>query len=135
MTSSPTVLGERLRRERLTRDETQAETAARFGIGQSSYHRWESGDAEPRPNRYAAVGEFLGIPGTEVYALIKSEHVPTSLEDIRRRIQGLQRELLDNAAATGSLRKEIGAQRLEIDSLRADLNLLKMAVGGPAKRK
>jgi transcriptional regulator with XRE-family HTH domain len=53
-------LGEQIRRERSRRGDTKKDAAARFGISQSSYFRWESGEDRPEDDMFGAIGRYLG---------------------------------------------------------------------------
>lgn len=89
-------LGELLRRERTRRSERQVDTAARFGITQPSYHRWERGDSRPDDAHFAEVARFLGIKVDEVWQLVHgASPEPTSLNQLREQVDGLQRDIDD----------------------------------------
>jgi transcriptional regulator with XRE-family HTH domain len=101
-------LGDRLRRERKRRKETQAETAARFDVNQSSYHRWEDGTNRPDPIHYEPIGTFLGVSLSEVHRMIYQGDEPASLEELRAEIDRREAQL-----------------RLEVEELRRDIEDLR----------
>ncbi|MEO1065356.1 MAG: helix-turn-helix transcriptional regulator [Actinomycetota bacterium] len=96
-----TALGELLRRERRRRGETQAQAAARFGIAQPSYHRWESGENRPDDEKFTQIGGYLGISAEEVLRVVHQTELPTSLEQVRDDVRALQRDVDDLKEALG----------------------------------
>ena len=89
------AFGEALRRERSRRKERQRDTAARFGVSQPSYHRWESGENLPDDELRQKVAEYLGITVGEVWELMHNESAPASLEALHQDIADLQRDIAD----------------------------------------
>lgn len=90
-----TMLAEALRRERVRRHERQEDTAARFGISQPSYWRWEAGKGLPNDRFFAAVADFLGMTTEEVWQLAYGDEKPQSLSNLTEMISGLQRDIDD----------------------------------------
>ncbi len=85
-------LGQRLHEERLRRREPEAAAATFFGVSQASYHRWESGQHEPKPQRYRALADYLGTDVADVATTIRGESGP-GIEALRRRVEDLERDL------------------------------------------
>jgi transcriptional regulator with XRE-family HTH domain len=115
----PSELGKNLRDERLRRKETQGETAARFDIAQSSYHRWESGENKPDDGRLADIAHFLGRSTEEVWKMIHEGKEPTSLELLRTQVAQLQRDNEELRSLRRQVNNELPAMREEMDLLRA----------------
>lgn len=88
-------LGERLRRERRRRKETQAQTAARFGVSQPAYHRWETGQNQPESDRYAQIASYLGFKVEELWQLVHDAAPPLTLATLEERVNELARDIDD----------------------------------------
>lgn len=74
------IIGERVRRERIRRQLPQAEAGVLFGISQPSFHRWESGATKPDAEHFAKLGDFLGCTVDEVWAMVFEEAPPVELD-------------------------------------------------------
>lgn len=88
-------LGERLRRERKRRHETQAEAAARFGVNQSSYHRWEDGTNRPDGTQFPEIGKYIGASLAEIHQMVFESAEPSSLALLQEQIEQLRRDIED----------------------------------------
>ena len=62
-------LSEMLANEQARRGITDYRAAAEIGVSQQTYSTWKHG-SEPRPNKYAALAEWLGMPPEEVAGII-----------------------------------------------------------------
>lgn len=120
--------GARLRRERNRRGENQAQAAARFNVGQSSYHRWESGEAIPAPERLGDIAEYLGVDVKELWHLIHDGPVPTSLEEVHDQLREMSLEMAQRKSADNDLRTLLAAQDEQIAELRRMIQVLTLAV-------
>ncbi len=103
-------LGELLRRERTRRGERQVDAAARFGISQASYHRWESGENRPSDEQFATVGNFLGLHVDDVWKLVHHGEEPTSLDATRQEVAELKRDVADLRAVVAELKMLLTSQ-------------------------
>jgi len=93
---STSRLGERLRRERLRRNELQAPAAARFNVTQPSYSRWESGKIFPDEKHYSDIAQYLGLTVEEVWSLMNDgDPRPISLDSLKSEIADLKRDIVD----------------------------------------
>lgn len=90
-----TAFSEALRRERVRRGENQRQTAARFGVSQPSYFRWETGDTLPRDQHWSQVAGFLGMSVDDLYFLIHDEEPPSSHTNLDERMSALERDIVD----------------------------------------
>lgn len=102
-TSEPTEpgdIGSLLRAERAKRAETQATAAARFGITQPSYGRWEAGRHDPSDEHFDTIASYLGV---EVGAVWQAVH--------------------------GTPADEVLSPRENVDALRADIEELYEVIG------
>lgn len=115
-----TELGERLRRERRRRQETQAQAAEYFGVRQPSYYRWEAGETVPDPDRLGLIAEYLGCEIQEVWSMLHDGPIPTSLEGVRTEVRELRRNYEDFAEA----RAEIAELRETVNTLSNDVKTL-----------
>jgi transcriptional regulator with XRE-family HTH domain len=52
----------------------QVDAAAHFGVGQSSYARWELGDAVPDVRHYARMADYLGVTIADVWTALNARH-------------------------------------------------------------
>ena len=99
------TIGGLVRRERLRRQERQVDAAARFGVSQSTYSRWESGAIQPDDRHFAAIGRYVGI----------------GVEDLWEAAHGEGGSAAAAAAAHDALLAQIDALRSEIEDLRRQL--------------
>ena len=101
-------LGESIRRERARRGDTKAEAAARFGIPQSTYFRWESGEDTPEDDTFAAIARYLGLKADEVWVMAHGAHEELdSLEAMRLEIAALWRMVDVQRDALAALEAEV----------------------------
>jgi transcriptional regulator with XRE-family HTH domain len=106
--TSEVTLGELIRRERTRRGDTKQETAARFGISQASYFRWESGEDRPDDDTFAAIGRYLGRPVDEVWELAHGGDArPDTMEAIRLEIAALWRMVDTQRDALADISAEV----------------------------
>jgi transcriptional regulator with XRE-family HTH domain len=63
------ALAETLRVRREEVGLSQAQLAARIGVGQQAVSRWERGEAVPRPARVVALAEVLGLEAAALHRL------------------------------------------------------------------
>lgn len=98
-------LGRRLREERHRRNEPEADAAVFFGISQASYHRWESGQHEPKPARYNELARYLGMTVADVNALLRGE-TTTTLDELRATVADLQRDVIELRGVLRAVRNE-----------------------------
>jgi transcriptional regulator with XRE-family HTH domain len=91
----PSELGNRLRNERKTRDMTQKDVAARFGITQSSYSRWENGISPPHDDQFAEVAAYIGVTTGEVWQMVYDSEEPVSLKLLQDEMAALRRQMTD----------------------------------------
>lgn len=127
----PSELGERLRRERVRRRETQDQTATRFKVSQPSYHRWESGETNPNDKHFGEIANFLGCKTDEVWKMVYQGVEPTSLDGLRQQIEELNRDMDDLRTIRGQM-DEVYELRNEVGRLRAELDALRGNEGGKA---
>ncbi len=88
--------GEILRRERTRRGETQLQTAARFGVSQAGYSRWENGTAYPSDKHWKKMAGFLGMKIDELYAMFNEQEGidakdPMTLHKLAEDVAALER--------------------------------------------
>lgn len=96
------ALAARLREARRRRDETQTEAAARFGITQPSYSRWELGQSSPSEQHLDALASFLGMAPDDLDRLLGREaDGDDPLEAVRAELAALQREVAELRAHLG----------------------------------
>lgn len=88
-------LGERLRRERVRRGDRQMDVAARMGISQPSYHRWEVGENYPDDRQFAKVAGYLGCTTEEVWRMVHGDEAPASLSRVQDDVEALRRDVED----------------------------------------
>lgn len=125
-------LGEMLRRERIRRKERQRDTAARFGVSQPSYAKWESG-TRPDDSRLADIASFLGLQLEEVWRMTHgASKAPATLDELRARMADLERDVQDLRTGYQDARKTNADMRSLLDELKAAL-LTPPKVEPPAK--
>jgi len=90
-----TAFSEALRRERLRRGENQRHVAARFGVSQPSYYRWENGEATPRDKYRPAVAAYLGLDSPRLTKLLYETEEPATYTEMMERIAALERDVAD----------------------------------------
>jgi transcriptional regulator with XRE-family HTH domain len=114
--ASQVTLGELIRRERTRRGDTKQDTAARFGISQASYFRWESGEDRPDDDTFAAIGRYLGRKVDEVWELAHGGDArPDTMEAMRLEIAALWRMVDTQRDALADLKAEVRSVRLPAD--------------------
>ncbi len=91
--------GARLREARRRRGETQTDAAARFGVTQPSYSRWELGQSSPSVEQFDALAGFLGMTPDEFDRLLQGTIDP--LDAVRAELAELQREVAELRARLG----------------------------------
>ena len=104
-----TVFGERLRRERRRRGETQSQVAARFGIAQASYQRWEVAGAIPDVDRYADVASYLGVTVENLWEMLSNEKPASSLDLVNETVGVLERDIRDLREMIAGLTRRVDA--------------------------
>lgn len=94
--------GIRLREARQRRGETQAEVAARFGVTQPSYSRWELGQTSPSGQHLDELSRFMGMEPDDFARLLQGTADP--LDAVRAQLAELQREVAELRAQLGRTR-------------------------------
>lgn len=103
----PSAFGERLRRERLRRKLSQREAAARFGVSQPSYYRWESGQIEPATRYRRDIADWLGITLDELFELIGTTGAPMTHAELEERVRDLERDSAEYRELISELQQRV----------------------------
>jgi transcriptional regulator with XRE-family HTH domain len=101
-------LGEQIRRERTRRGDTKKDAAARFGISQSTFFRWESGEDRPDDDTFGAIGRYLGRRVDDVWEVAHGADAQIDAsEAMRLEIAALWRMVDTQRDALADLQAEV----------------------------
>lgn len=92
MPTESLTFGELVRRRRIARGLTQEQVAERFGVRQSTVHRWEKGSVPDRAI-FGDVAEFLGLGVGEMWELALAAESGFSLGDVMAELFNLRDRL------------------------------------------
>lgn len=88
--TSMSKLAEMLANEQARRGVTDYRAAADIGVSQQSYSTWKAGSI-PRPNKHAAVAEWLGIPPEQMLELASPQKAAATYGRVSDRKEGKYR--------------------------------------------